>query len=138
MPTVYVCKYCGKEFDSIQALGGHIRMSHPRKRRSKKKAQQAQDQQANAERKLSIINNSEKVVLKLYEARSELSDLIKRFEKHYKQPWHYRVPDVEKKYLEKILGLLDSALRLLEPIRETEKKRRKEPSFLDWLLGKSH
>ena len=101
-----------------------------------KKAQQ--DQQANAKRKLSIINNSEKVVLKLYEARSELSSLIDRFEKHYKQPWHYRVPDVEKKYLEKILGLLDSALRLLEPIRETEKKRRKEPSFLDWLLGESH
>lgn len=136
MPTVYVCKYCGKEFDDIHALGGHIRMSHPRRRRSMKKTQQ--DQQANAERKLSINNNSEKAVLQLYEARSKLSSLIKRFDDYYKRPDFYRVPKSEKNHLKKALQMLNSALRLLDPNHEIEEKWRKQPSFLDWLLGKSH
>ena len=142
MPTVYVCKYCGKEFDSIQALGGHIRMSHPRRRRSKKKVQQAQEQQAKAERKLSINNNSEEAIIRLYEARSELRSLIDRFEKHYKRSDFYRVPDIEKKYFKKILQKLNSALSLADPNREIEEKWREEKrNFIDYLLGrkrKSH
>jgi len=142
MPTIYICKYCQKEFDSIQALGGHIRMSHPRRRRSKKKAQQAQEQQAKAERKLSINNNSEEAIIRLYEARSELRSLIDRFEKHYKRSDFYRVPDIEKKYFKKILQKLNSALSLADPNREIEEKWREEKrNFIDYLLGrkrKSH
>ena len=141
MPTVYVCKYCGKEFDDIHALGGHIRMSHPKGRRSKKRAHQAQQNSASptkAERKLSINNNSEKAVLQLYEARSKLSRLIKRFDDYYKRPDFYRVPKSEKNHLKEALQMLNSALRLLDPSHEIEEKWRKQPSFLDWLLGKSH
>ena len=145
MPTVYVCKYCGKEFDSIQALGGHIRMSHPRRRRSKKKAPQAQQgsaSSANTERRLSINNNSEKAIIQFYEARSKLSSLINRFEKHYKRSDFYRVPDIEKKYFKKILQKLNSALSLADPNREIEEKWREEKrNFIDYLLGrkrKSH
>ena len=142
MPTIYICKYCQKEFDSIQALGGHIRMSHPRRRRSKKKVQQAQEQQAKAERKLSINNNSEEAIIRLYEARSELRSLIDRFEKHYKRSDFYRVPDIEKKYFKKILQKLNSALSLADPNREIEEKWREEKrNFIDYLLGrkrKSH
>ena len=142
MPTVYVCKYCGKEFDSIQALGGHIRMSHPRRRRSKKKAPQAQQgsaSSANTERRLSINNNSEKAIIQFYEARSKLSSLINRFEKHYKRSDFYRVLDIEKKYLEEILQLLDSALRLLDPNHEIEEKWRKPlAEFIDQLSSGKH
>jgi len=113
-------------------------MSHPRRRRSKKKAQQAQEQQAKAERKLSINNNSEKAIIQLYEARSKLSRLIKRFDDYYKRPDFYRVPKSEKNHLKEALQMLNSALRLLDPSHEIEEKWRKQPSFLDWLLGKSH
>jgi len=33
----YRCKYCGKEFNNIHALAGHIRMSHAKRKRRKQK-----------------------------------------------------------------------------------------------------
>jgi len=35
---VYKCRYCGKEFTSLYALAGHIRMSHPKRRRKAKQS----------------------------------------------------------------------------------------------------
>ena len=36
--TLYICKYCGKEFEQANALGGHISTVHStRKKHNKKK-----------------------------------------------------------------------------------------------------
>lgn len=37
MAKVYVCHVCGKTFETLQQLGGHIRMAHPKKRGRKTK-----------------------------------------------------------------------------------------------------
>jgi len=33
----YICSECGKEFETFQQLGGHVRMAHPKKRGRKTK-----------------------------------------------------------------------------------------------------
>lgn len=34
----YRCRYCGKEFDNIHALAGHIRMSHSSRKKKRRRS----------------------------------------------------------------------------------------------------
>jgi len=66
----YKCRYCGKEFTNIYALAGHIRMSHPKRRRRKRSGRHNLAQQGTG--RLSVYSNS----IKKYTWRSVGGDTI--------------------------------------------------------------
>lgn len=74
---VYRCKYCGKEFDSIYALAGHIRMSHPKhRRRRKKNVEQRSASLSNVEQCSAFIYNSKKVKWKKFVWMNKRGDVF--------------------------------------------------------------
>ena len=135
---MYVCNFCGKEFDNIHALAGHIRMSHPKRKRSRRKVRRSDALRAQqAQGRLSIyyaIQNSaslEKSILKLYDARIA-AELMERWVLLYRNK---RIAEIKRRDCEKILDAIDSVLKILDPDQKfKEKWRERKRSLLEQIL----
>ena len=137
---MYVCNFCGKEFDNIHALAGHIRMSHPKGKRSKRKAQRSNALRAQqAQGRLSIyytiqdVASLERSVLKLYDARNA----AERVEKWLSCYRNNRIAEIKRKNCEMVLDAIDSVLKILDPDKKfKEKWRKRRCSFFDQLFSR--